>query len=172
MIDETQKALGVMGLTYGNFTTERLMAYYENLKDLPGPLVSRAIGSLIRTSKFAPSVAEIREETIAITRAMVGAEPAGASKAWQDVQEAISRVGGYRTPTFDDPITEEAVRRYGWLELCMTSIDKVEVARAQFTRFYEAVAAEQRTKQRTAQALGKVPGRETAALGEGKGETA
>lgn len=80
---------GAMRASYSvqNFlsTREAVSVWYEMLKDLPYDLANKAVLSHIATSKFAPTIAEIRE----IAASMVRPEPPTALDAWSIVYRAI-----------------------------------------------------------------------------------
>src|SRR5690606_12797470 len=96
--------------------TEATCQVYETmLADVGSAAAQRAIARLIATSRFMPTIAEIREAVLEVERGPLrrGVE------AWGDVLEAIRRVGAYNpAPEFDDPIVSECVRLMGWVALC------------------------------------------------------
>lgn len=139
-MNEVQKALTVMCSLFRDFTPEKVAIYAELLKDIPPVLVVQAIKSLCLTSRFPPTVAEIRETAGKLYNTANEVEEPSASRAWGEVLNAISRVGYYRVPTFKDEICAEAVKRFGWRELCQQPTDTIGVARAQFMRIYDEIA--------------------------------
>lgn len=98
-------------------------------------------------------MAEIRETDQTLWNSAQGKQVPNAGRAWQEVLDAISRVGSYGTPHFDDEYTEEAVRRFGWRELCMQPTDTIAVARVQFTKIYNALVEEKKETRQIAKAL-------------------
>lgn len=151
---ENQKAIAVMCSLFNGFTPEKAAVYDRFLSDIPAPLLSKAIQYLAMTAKFPPTVAEIRAEAERIYHKAQGIQEPDASRAWEAAKDAISRVGSYRTPKFDDPICEKAVQRFGWKELCQTPVDSMGVARAQFMKMYESIAASSKKEKQTARLLG------------------
>lgn len=129
-----------MCAAFRDFTPQKAMIYDEFLKDIPPQLLGKAIHSIIRTARFPPTIAEIREEAEKIWSAAKGIDPPDAGKAWGDVQEAIRKYGGYRQPVFSDPLTAEIVQRIGWQEICMTPISDTVGLRAHFMKMYDAAA--------------------------------
>lgn len=114
-------------------------AYESALSDLDMAIASAAVRRIAATSKFRPSIAEIREAaaTVAIGERRTGAD------AWGDVVRAIRVFGSYRAPKFDDPITARAVEALGWRNLCLG--DSSEASdRARFCEVYDAISGSER----------------------------
>jgi hypothetical protein len=119
----------------GKVSEETAQVYESMILDLDFELAKAAIGRLIQSSKFLPSIAEIRE---AAREAEHGPRRSGL-EAWGDVTRAIRLVGTYRTPVFTDPIVGRAVLAMGWREVCLG--DNEPAIRARFIEAYEAMAA-------------------------------
>jgi len=110
--------------------------WMEHLSDLDDALLTAAVKNHIERSQWLPSIAEIRASAVSLVRQ---ASPAAqiASEAWGEVKKAISGVGYYGKPQFDNPATAAVVRRMGWRDICLD--DGPEgVIRAQFERMYNA----------------------------------
>lgn len=106
----------------------------QTLCDMDGELLRLAALKIISTSKWFPSVAELREAALSIAapeHQRTGIE------AWGDVVKAIGSVGYYRVPEFDDELVAEVVRSFGWRRLC-ASEDMVS-DRARFIDGYNAM---------------------------------
>lgn len=107
------------------------------LKDMPIEAIQRAVGEAIRTRKFMPTVAELRElggEVTPQARAIV---------AWGVVSKA-SAGGYYESVDFDDPVINAAIRNLGgWLHLCSIedSNEFESFVRAKFEKVYVALLA-------------------------------
>ncbi|MBT8453904.1 MAG: hypothetical protein KJO40_18225 [Deltaproteobacteria bacterium] len=110
-----------------------LKVYERLLADLEGTTVVEAMRNHIKTSRFFPSVAEIRTLSLAIN----DVQPA--ELAWADVLQEVRRVGIYGTPTFSNPITGEAVGAVGWRAICNSEFIASE--RRCFLDAYEVVRA-------------------------------
>ena len=95
-----------------------LAAYTAGLLDLEANRVKVAVSNLVKSTKWIPTIAEIRE---AVVDAEHGKRRSG-GEAWGDVVGAIRRYGWSRTPSvdfsFDDPIVADVVRAFGWQDLC------------------------------------------------------
>lgn len=126
-----------------NKLTDDSMAVYARLLiDLDYDAANASAARLIATSKFPPTVAEIREATLAMQHGEVRA----GGEAWGDVLRAISRYGRYRTPgrefQFADPVVGECVAALKWRELCDS--ESQEADRARFIQLYDRLAAQRR----------------------------
>ena len=120
-------------------------AYQRMLGDLDYPAANAAVEKLLATSKWLPTIAEIREATLALSAGEI--RPGG--EAWGDVLKAIRRFGYMRTPgrdfQFEDPVILETVKAMSWQELC-TSENQV-ADRARFIELYDKLAATRRRSQ-------------------------
>lgn len=120
-------------------------AYERLLVDLDFAAVDAAVEKLTATSKFMPTIAEIREATAAL---YIGDVAAG-GEAWGVVLRAIGRYGRNRTPGVDfafgdppDPVALEVVRALNWRELCDSENQAAD--RARFIELYNQLAAKAR----------------------------
>ena len=144
---ECRKAVAVLLGAYPSVRIERVTAFaYERmLADLPYPVVNAAIERLLATSKFMPTVAEIRATCLALSHG----EQRAAGEAWGDVLKALRRYGVYRTPgrdfEFEDPVVAECVRALRWDEICNSEF--IQADRARFIALYDQLAAKNRTLQ-------------------------
>jgi hypothetical protein len=144
--------------------SEATMRVYEQaLLDLEDQPARDAVSSLLSTSKWRPSIAEIRAATVDI---QAGPRRLG-GEAWGDVCDAIHKVGVYPTlgmtpaedragpPTFKDPLVGECVRIMGWRELCLGTNDAAD--RARFIALYDDLAERGRREQQLPPALRAAP---------------
>ena len=120
------------------------MAYERMLADLDFVAASAAVEKLIASSRFMPSIAEIRETTLALTDGEV--HPGG--EAWGSVLRAIGSAGAYRVPgvdfEFSDPVTARCVQALGWTELCSSECQAAD--RARFIELYDTLSVQERRK--------------------------
>src|SRR6185369_4442715 len=138
---EAAKSVAVLAAAYPNarWAAATIQVYEEMLGDLDFQLVKRAISRLVCTSKFLPTIAEIREASADLSL--------GPSRspidAWGDVTMAIRRIGSYFTPKINDPLVADCVRIMGWRNLCLG--DSSEMAdRARFAELYGDMQRKQR----------------------------
>ena len=116
--------------------------WYAALRDLPYEVASNALMILVQSSKFPPSIAEIREAAAKL----IHGETKDWSKAWEEACRAMSRFGRDRKSlayeTLDE-LTREVVDRLGYRNLCMS--ENVASDRANFRTIYTELA-ERRTE--------------------------
>lgn len=111
--------------------------WYQALKDIPMQVAEAALRKWVATSKWSPTIAEIREMCVDVKR---GDAPDW-SDGWEQVQLAIKRFGSYRPAEAMaslDPITREAVRRIGFYNLCVSENPTSD--RKQFRDTFEIMA--------------------------------
>lgn len=78
-------AIGMLRAAWPKFTTEQARLYLLMTKDIPEPVLVKAIEALIKESPFLPTVAEIRSRAEALYKAAQGAEPPDAGRGWGEV---------------------------------------------------------------------------------------
>lgn len=132
---ELTKLIGGMATAYPNTQIEEatIKTYVSLLKDLPLEVIDRAIQQATSESEFFPTVARIRSKALA----MMQPERISALEAWGIVKIAMSQVGFYHSPKFNDPLIEKAVNCIGWQTLCSSENEIAD--RAHFTKVYETL---------------------------------
>jgi|GEM_PF-2842383 len=94
-----------------------LMAYQVALSDVPLPALNAGFLRLLRSTKFMPSPAEIREAA-----GMASGDVPSKDRpllAWEAVRRAIRRVGPNESPNFADPVIHAVLRSMGgWMQVC------------------------------------------------------
>lgn len=122
-------------------TVEKTPEVYEMmLADLDVAVARKAVTRLIASSKWLPTIAEIREACTALTHGpmRLGGE------AWQDAMTEVRRRGRYATPQFADPMVAETIRMWGsWQGFCNSPEDDPG-GRARFIELYDQLAARAR----------------------------
>jgi len=143
--DEWKDACKVINVMYGNNskvifeTREKVLAWYSCLEDLSYELVSRAIKNHAMRSKFPPTIAEIREECVAMTEQQSMTE----QEAWAIVRAGI-RNGTYGAEEefsrFPSDVQRAVVDASALSDWAMLPSDKVDtVIAALFKRQYRSV---------------------------------
>ena len=106
------------------------------LSDTNLEIATVALQRLIATSKFPPTIAEMRESISAV----VHPDMPDSGDAWGEVIKAISNYGYYRQEEALQSMREPvalAVKRMGWRDLCMSENGMAD--RAHFLRIYETM---------------------------------
>ena len=122
---------------------QTFLVYKRLLADIPADVLEAAVVQHVASSKWFPTIAELRQGA----RALTTPERTTAMEAWGTVLDAMKSGGarilpggnGYYPPEWTDPITARVVASMGWVELCQS--DNQEADRAHFMRAYDALVA-------------------------------
>lgn len=110
-----------------------LKLYAEHLSEFDAPVGRVAVERVIATSRFFPTIAELREQ-IAAMQCDEKPEP---EMAWAEVLDELRRVGHSRAPRFSCDEIHDAVRAIGgWMYLCLQPTNHAD--RARFVDAYRA----------------------------------
>jgi hypothetical protein len=152
------RKLGEMQLAFPGkeITTETIAVYAHRLSMMPTDAVCAAIDRLMDTSRFFPTIAEIKEAAAADPTAPL------ADEAWAEVLKEAKRVGWnrprilhggtwYDPPKrqFSHPAIEAAVEAVGWEMICMTPADKISHVRHAFVQALNAGMHRNQTARQT-----------------------
>ncbi|MFZ5896424.1 MAG: hypothetical protein ACOY0T_35550 [Myxococcota bacterium] len=121
------------------WTDSTCRVFEASLEDLGYDIGRAAVQRIINTSRFPPSIAELRGAAadVGLGECRQGAE------AWGDVGREIRRVGAYGEPNFADGHTAHAVDVLGWRNLCLGSGGEA-ADRARFIEIYDGSRAAER----------------------------
>jgi hypothetical protein len=121
-------------------TPMTVRTYELGLSDLDIADVKRGVMSAIRECQFMPSVHELRKLAGAAgTRIEAKDRPL---LAWEAVRRAISKVGAYDSPSFDDAVINATIRELGgWPLLCDTPSDEMHWLEKRFCATYSALCS-------------------------------
>lgn len=112
-----------------------VMLYQQALSDIPFDVLETAVKDHVTTSKWFPSIAELREKAMSYSVPQIPT----AMEGWGEVQKEIRRTGYLGKPTFSNPVTARVVDALGWKYLCLSEDSMAD--RAHFLKAYEQVAA-------------------------------
>ena len=126
-----------------------LRIYVAMLEPVDEAIGRKVITSIVASSRFFPSIAEIRERAVTLERGPVR----HGGEAWGDVVREVRR--GAEHPQFADPIVAKIVKAWGWRRLAYDGDDVSD--RSQFIKLYDAMAKEQREAEVSGVALPKAP---------------
>lgn len=140
---EIAKLLTVIAANYPTFTVDEIKhsLWLDMLADVDYPTANMAVRRHIATSRFAPTVAEIREQAMIAS----GHEEVTATEAWGELMQAVRHHGYYheREALAEmNPETRRVVERITWREVNMC--ENLDVLRGQFLRMYETMAGRSR----------------------------
>lgn len=133
---------------YPNFkfieSKEGFVMWYELLKDIPYETLSMAFQKHISTSKYPPSVAEIR------SHALEPVKTKDWSSGWGLIKKSISRFGQKQAKeaitwiSEKDEIAAIVISRMGFETFCNSKVDEESTFRAQFRMAYENIEFQQK----------------------------
>lgn len=134
--------------------------WYRELKDLDAVKLTLATRKFVSTSKYPPTIAELRETAAEIENGEMPAWEDG----WNEVIRAIRRYGYYRPEealASLTPITRQCAERLGFLNLCTS--ENAQVDRANFRMIYTEISERDRKEEqinpKLLEAIKKVQGR-------------
>ena len=107
--------------------------YQRMLSDIPPDVLKAATLQHIATSKYFPSIAELREIAFALSSEV--SQMPTPFEAWEEVVSQIRRTGFYGKPVFSNKLIARAVDCLDWQVLC--SSENSIADRAHFVRVYE-----------------------------------
>lgn len=124
-------------------TTDKFLSeqWYKMLYDLSDEQFKKAIEIVIKTRKFPPTIADMREAA-ALNEQIGDYSP---EEAWAIVYNDIHKKGYYNEPHYDDWKLEAAKNAIGWQTLCDMSPDEKNIIRAHFMRIYESLSNRERS---------------------------
>jgi hypothetical protein len=137
------------------------------LADIPYDIAEKALIKVMATSKFFPTVAEIREAVADITTSRLPTW----SEAWNEVKRAIRNYGYYRPDEAMKSMSPEVARvvhHIGWQEICAS--EEPDVVRGQFRMAWESQAKNAREMAVLPAEVRDLIGQVSNALQRGRGE--
>lgn len=145
-LQETMSVMKILSVTYPRDAAYNDPGKVANtaevwtmlLEDLPAQLVLVAVKKHCLTSRFPPTIAEIREAATVTANPTLQTTPA---EAWGEVTKAIRWYGVYREEEALASMSEQTravVKTIGWKDLCIC--EEPDIIRGQFRRAYETMA--------------------------------
>lgn len=148
-----KQALALLAGAFPAFKDQQAQAYGAMLNDIPGPIQMEAVKNVVKTCRFLPSIAEIRDEAKRITLMATGKESNIPEKEWESVYRAIGTVGYYRIPEFKNKITAKTVKAMSWRLLCGSEATMMPALRSQFLKTFKAIEEQEKTERRMARSM-------------------
>lgn len=138
-MNETMRILKQLFAAYpqAQVSEQTVAVYLRMLRDIPPEALQVAVDQAIATSKFLPTVAELRDTLHGLRQL----DTPSWGEAWEDVMSEMRRIGSYGVPQFRSRLTEQVVRSMGWKTLCAS--ENPQTDRAQFRDMWNALAARQ-----------------------------
>lgn len=108
-------AITMLAEAFGRQATDvTFRAYIAGLEGLSVEQIETGVNRALRTCKFMPAPAELRE----LSGELKGQDRA--VKAWLAFEKAVATIGGYKTVSFDDVVINAVVRSVGGWQHCCT----------------------------------------------------
>lgn len=136
-----KEIINLLALATANFPSyqERDMQptavlWEKALADIPYQVAEQALLKVLATSKFFPTIADIRDAIAAITQP----RSLDWSEAWSLIVQAIRKYGHYREKDGLEslpPDVRDMAKRFTWRELCLN--EQPDILRAQFRMAWE-----------------------------------
>jgi hypothetical protein len=130
--------LGIATANFPNLQQKEMkptaILWEKALSDIPYDVAEKALIKVLSTSKFFPTIADIRESIADFTQPRT----LDAMEAWGLIGEAIRKFGYYRQKEamkFLPDDVGEMVKQFTWWELCMS--EEPDILRAQFRKAWE-----------------------------------
>lgn len=136
---EIAALIAVISKAYPSFEAdkERVALFVDMLSDLDTDALKAAVRQHIAVSKWPPTVAELRDMCVTISRPALPTW----SDAWEETLGKIRTVGSYGSPSFSHPLIHQTVQGMGgWQLMCQMEIGETATWRAQFRDIYNAYA--------------------------------
>ncbi len=135
---EIIKQMAVLFGAYGQAADiDRQKIYVADLSDFPAELIGAACKKLRYEAKFLPTISEIVEAAKSLTATSTGKRLPSWLEAQREIEAQIRAAGTYKSPTFSCKEIEQAVRAYGWLNICLASDRMMPTIWAQLRKNYE-----------------------------------
>jgi len=119
-----------------NVGKETMAVYVSDLSDIPNEILDAACTYCRTTSKWFPTIAELREASAKLQTGSDSLPPAG--EAWGEVLRIIGRLGYFEQPVFDNPVAAKTVAAMGWKNIAEG--DNRTADRARFIELYNTYA--------------------------------
>lgn len=117
--------------------------WFECLRDLDYSATQAGLKKHIMTSKWQPTIAEIRKSVADITNPAILSN----TEAWGEVTKAIKKFGSWdqdRALNSLSTHTRTTVESFGWDRLC--GAENVDVVRGQFLKMYDSFTIREKEK--------------------------
>jgi hypothetical protein len=114
---------------WGPIDAEAVEFYINALLDLDSKLLADAVLEHVKTSKYGPTIADLRSYVLKAEAEQKHGKFLTESEAWQEVKSAIGYYGQYDVEKAMEsfkPIVKDVVKKIGFVRLCLTDYEKAE----------------------------------------------
>lgn len=132
---------------------QALELWYRELQDIPFPVAEATLRQWVATSKWSPTIADIREGAATVQHGSMK----DWGEAWEEVLAAVRKYGLYNQGKALDslePLTRTAAERTGFRNICLS--ENIGMERANFRMIYESLTEREKTTQQIALPLQEI----------------
>ena len=140
----------------GKMTAGTAAIYAQALADIPAEAVEVAYASLLRTSQWYPSVAQVRQEAEAYIRLHNGTVEQTADEAWGEVMRAL-RAWPHHNYQLPELVKTSLARCGGLTKLANSEETMLPAYQTQFRRIYEIAQKRQKDNERIMSVIAALP---------------
>ena len=133
---QSLQAMALLETAYPGFNVPKVTAelYIDYLQTIDLETAKQAIRRVIQTSKFFPTIAEIRENVVKVSPQLLPQS----DQAWLEVMQQLSDAGYYKQPKWSCDAVKDAVKAIGWTTLCRS--ENIAIERAHFLKIYDGIS--------------------------------
>lgn len=138
-LNAIQGALHPLGVAFSRYFTAEHVRFYVGYfahQAVSPDLLRTAIQSLIGTSKYPPTIAEINDEIRRIESALAPDSVPDPYSAWEHVLTAASSYGYDAGLATLSELEARAAKAVGWWEICYGDLGDTSLRRAHFLKAY------------------------------------
>lgn len=113
-----------------------IAAYVQVLQDIPIEVLRKAYDKVMLECDKRPVPAIVYKTARELVEQYNGTNVLSWAEAWKEIEQQMKEVFVYGKPKFSRKEIEEAVRAYGWSDLCTGDAKNMGTARAQLRDIY------------------------------------
>ena len=113
-----------------------IAAYVQVLQDIPVDVLRDSFDKVLLECEKRPVPAVVHKAAKSLVEEQTGTRQLSWAEAWKEIEQQMIENGIYAAPHFSRPEIAEAVKAYGWRNLCETLTKDMDTARAQLRNMY------------------------------------
>ena len=132
-------------------------AYTQVLQDIPIEVLRAAYDKVLLECERRPVPATVYKAAKSLLGQQCGTDVLPWADAWAEIEHQMKEAFIYAKPKFSRPEIYEAVKAYGWVDLCSTPSKDMQIARAQLRDIYREVCSRKESREVNGYILGNNP---------------
>lgn len=132
-----------------------IAAYVQVLGDIPVEVLRAAYDKVLLECEHRPVPAVVYKAAKGLVEQNSGTGKLTWAEAWQEIEEQMRINGLYAEPVFSRPEITEAVKAFGWRNLCETLTKDMGIVRSQLKNMYLEICERQENAKMNSYILGK-----------------